>query len=523
MRNFKIFIASPGDVDEEREYATQVIHKLNGELSFSDVIKIQPIGWDQPGMENAMSVGRTPQDSIAMGLTQPRDCDLVLILLWAKMGTPLPKTHLKPDGSRYWSGTEWEYCNALEEFQRSGRPEIWMYHRQGAPYIPLNHPERDLLVTQLNRLESFLKQTTNSDGSIIHGINPYDKPVDFKSKFEQNLRRYLTSWLMREGMPSVPTLQRNNPPVALKEAPQVVSPFIRLLKGAKVPSYRPQTSEESSASLKKTVETPTSPDLALRGTPRFDVAHGQDGVGPWRALDHAKQRLLFRYVPAGEYQQGSPTSEAERRDDETRHDVKLSRGFWISDVAIPQALWEAVMGSNPSEFRHPMQPVEQVSWYQTQEFIQALERIFDYSFRLPTEAEWEYACRAGSRGPFSSGSQIGTHQANYDGHFPYDDGKRGPRHKRPVPVKSYPANDWGLYDMHGNVWEWCADWYGDYVVNADNTVFSDPSGPTQGSERVVRGGSWLSEAGQCRSASRYSFNPDYGSDELGFRVVMIDK
>lgn len=514
MQAFKIFIASPGDVDDERTYAIEVIHQLNNEPLFRDVVKIQAIGWDQPGMSVAMAVGRTPQESIAMGMTQPKDCDLVLVLLWAKMGTPLPESHLKPDGSRYWSGTEWEYCNALESYRKHGRPEIWIYHRQGAPHIPLNDPQIDERRTQWQRLVNFLAPTRNTDGSINDGLNPYQQPLDFRRLFEQNLRTYLTAWLQRQHSEAEQQ--------AITD--KVGTPLIRVIKQDQDETIplRGLTylAPDNGSGLETTQPRAT---LVQRGDQRLYMESKQDEIGPWCAFEFAEQRLLFRYIQAGEYQQGSPTSEPERRSDEGPRRVKISRGFWISETPVTQAFWKALMGSNPSEFRNDSQPVEQVSWHQAQEFMQVMRQTFEYVFRLPTEAEWEYACRAGSRGPFYTGAQITTSQANYDGHFPYDDGPRGVRHKHPVAVKSYPANAWGLYDMHGNVWEWCEDWYDEYICNDDKTAISDPEGPSEGREKVARGGSWLSEAGQCRSAKRMSAIPNHGHDEFGFRVVMLDE
>jgi sulfatase modifying factor 1 len=198
---------------------------------------------------------------------------------------------------------------------------------------------------------------------------------------------------------------------------------------------------------------------------------------------------------------GSPPDEPERYEDEVQHEVTLSRGFWLADTACTQAFWQAVTGSNPSGFKDdPRNPVEQVSWDDVQAFIAELERrLPGLPVRLPTEAEWEYACRAGTTTPFSFGENITPELVNYDGNYPYAGGEKGLYRQKTVPVASLPANPWGLYEMHGNVWEWCADWYGDYPTEPQ----VDPQGPQTGDDRVLRGGSWSYIGGYVRSAYRH--------------------
>jgi hypothetical protein len=171
----------------------------------------------------------------------------------------------------------------------------------------------------------------------------------------------------------------------------------------------------------------------------------------------------------------------------------LSRGFWLADTACTQALWQAVTGAKPSYFKDDARnPVENVSWDEVQAFLSELNRrVPGLQARLPSEAEWEYACRAGTTTPFSFGDNITPEQVNYDGNYPYAGGEKGLYRQKTVPAGSLPANPWGLYEMHGNVWEWCADWYGDYP----NTPQVDPTGPQTGASRVLRGGSWTSTAG----------------------------
>ena len=213
---------------------------------------------------------------------------------------------------------------------------------------------------------------------------------------------------------------------------------------------------------------------------------------------------------------GSPASEEGRDDNEAQHRVILTKGFWMQKTQVTQGQWQAVMGSNPSRFANGSKhPVEQVSWEYCLDFIERVRQRRNV-VRLPTEAEWEYACRAGTTTPFSFGVTISTAQANYNGYEAYGNGKKCMYRAKTTPVGSFAANAWGLHDMHGNVWEWCSDWFGEYAPG----VVTDPTGPQTGSDRVLRGGSWVSNPRHIRSANR-SWNPPTGSGfSVGFRLVI---
>jgi formylglycine-generating enzyme required for sulfatase activity len=222
----------------------------------------------------------------------------------------------------------------------------------------------------------------------------------------------------------------------------------------------------------------------------------------------------FRWIEPGEFLMGSPTTEPERYDHETQHRVILTQGFWLADTACTQALWQAVMGNNPSDFTGRERPVEGVSWDDTQQFIARLNALVPGGgFRLPTEAEWEYACRAGTMTPFWFGHQIIPEQVNYDGNHPYASGRKGKYRQEMMEVKALPCNGWGLYQMHGNVCEWCQDWFGDYP----SAAVHDPMGPATGEERVYRGGSWFSSTRNVRAAYRVADDPGLPYVGLGFR------
>jgi sulfatase modifying factor 1 len=253
-------------------------------------------------------------------------------------------------------------------------------------------------------------------------------------------------------------------------------------------------------------------------------AWGDDAYGLWIDVDLAGVVQRFRWIEPGEFMMGSPTDEPERQEREgPRHRVRLITGFWLADTACTQALWLAVMGGeNPSHFQEDARnPVEGVSWDDVSGASGFLQRVASLApgviAELPTEAEWEYACRAGSETPFNLAATIGPEQANYDGNHPYAGGTKGEYRQKTVPVKSFAPNDWGLYEMHGNVWEWCADGLREY---ADETV-EDPRGPEgEGAARVVRGGSWSYVARWLRSASRFGGLRDLRYGHQGFRFAL---
>ena len=244
-----------------------------------------------------------------------------------------------------------------------------------------------------------------------------------------------------------------------------------------------------------------------------------DEHGLWMALTLGDARQVFRWIAPGRFLMGSPLDEPERYADEVQHEVTLRHGFWLADTACTQAFWQAVAGSNPSSFGDdPRNPVEQVSWDDVQAFIVELERrLPGLPVRLPTEAEWEYACRAGTTTPSSFGENISPELVNYDGNYPYAGAEKGLYREKTVPVASLPANPWGLYEMHGNVWEWCADWYGDYRTEAQ----VDPQGPQTGDDRVLRGGSWSNFGRYVRSARRRRYGPGERFDRSGFRLALV--
>jgi formylglycine-generating enzyme required for sulfatase activity len=262
----------------------------------------------------------------------------------------------------------------------------------------------------------------------------------------------------------------------------------------------------------------------IRHHPSWMHDEGADQHGRWCEFRVGSVVQRMRWIEPGTFWMGSPDDEPGRYDGEKRHRVTLTHGYWLADTACTQALWQQVMGSNPSTFKDdPQNPVEKVSWDDvTDLFLPKLnERVPELNLQLPTEAQWEYACRAGTETPFSFGKQITTEQANYDGNLPYVDGNKSKYRKKPVPVKALPANQWGMYQMHGNVWEWCSDWRTVYKEDA-----SDPGDLAELSselrydrQKVLRGGSWASGGAKCRSANRHGDSVQTIKELIGFRLA----
>ena len=242
------------------------------------------------------------------------------------------------------------------------------------------------------------------------------------------------------------------------------------------------------------------------------------------------QPLHMVLIPGGSFLMGSPENELERNDDEgPQHPVSVDK-FLMGRYLVTQAQWRAVaalpkaekeLKPNPSSFREDDLPVEQVSWVEAVEFCDRLTKHTGRSYRLPSEAEWEYACRAGTTTPFNFGDTITTEVANYNGDYIYGHSPRGENRRKTTPVGQLNnANAYGLCDMHGNVYEWCQDyWHVNYEgVPTDGSAWMEGG---DASRRVRRGGSWVNSPRYCRSASRDVDNPDDRNHSIGFRVSCV--
>jgi formylglycine-generating enzyme required for sulfatase activity len=230
-------------------------------------------------------------------------------------------------------------------------------------------------------------------------------------------------------------------------------------------------------------------------------------------------KLEMIAIPGGTFWMGSPANEAERYNSESpQHQVTVN-SFFIGKYPLTQAQYQAILGSNPSYFKGNNRPVETVSWYDAVLFCQKLSQRTGKNYRLPSEAEWEYACRAGTETPFSFGDNITTDLVNYNGTYPYKSAPKGKYREQTTDVGTFPPNAFGLYDMHGNVWEWCEDdWHENYInAPTDGIDWNSWSGSN---EKIVRGGSWYNYPSNCRSANRLWNSRVDRYYYLGFRLAV---
>ncbi len=235
-------------------------------------------------------------------------------------------------------------------------------------------------------------------------------------------------------------------------------------------------------------------------------------------IANAKKKVTMDFVkiPEGTFTMGSPATEKNSKDDEKpQHQVTVS-DFWMSKYPVTQGEYELIMGNNPSKFKGADRPVEKVSWDDAVKFCHQLSKKIGKKLRLPSEAEWEYACRAMTTTPFHFGPTLTTELANYDGNYTYASEPEGVYLKETTPVGKFHPNAFGLYDMHGNVWEWVAD---DWHENYQGAPNDGSAWLSQSNIKVARGGSCHNSPGGCRSANRYGEAHDSIYHDLGFRVV----
>jgi formylglycine-generating enzyme required for sulfatase activity len=280
-------------------------------------------------------------------------------------------------------------------------------------------------------------------------------------------------------------------------------------------AHSPGSSSASAKNQPAPVEKPDVPPAATTTPAGKQTKNKQSspstGVAGTDFTNSIGMRL--KLIAAGTFMMGSPPSEPDRADNETQHRVRISKPFYLGVYEVTQGQYEKLMEANPSNFKGDNNPVEQVSWEDAALFCRELsarpeEQAAGRVYRLPTEAEWEYACRAGTTTAYSFGDDRSQLR-----NFAWYEVNAERRHH---PVGQKKPNPWGLYDMHGNVWEWCQDWYGDYPSGST----TDPTGAASGSNRVYRGGGWGYGAGYCRSAHRYRLYPSYRVSNFGFRVAL---
>lgn len=278
------------------------------------------------------------------------------------------------------------------------------------------------------------------------------------------------------------------------------------------------------------------PDLALH----YSASHqsGTSSFAGTRAGDEREAAgVKLRWCPPGRFTMGSPPTEPDHRPDEAQVEVRLTRGFWMGKYEVTQGEWKRIVGAFPGK-QPPGEgddfPVVEVSYIEAEDFCRKLteqarrsgELPDAWEFQLPTEAQWEYACRAGTTTATSFGDRMNSKQANFLGDKPYNGAEVGPALKRATPVGRYPANAWGLHDMHGNIFEWCRDWYHYQLPGGDDPDLSARKGTANRDgtySRVRRGGAWNDDGKFLRSAFRLRYEPERRSDHIGFRVAVVQR
>ncbi len=246
-------------------------------------------------------------------------------------------------------------------------------------------------------------------------------------------------------------------------------------------------------------------------------------------LKLGKGAMLKLYlIRAGRFVMGSPDDQLERKNDEPRHWVTIGRHFYLAENEVTKEQHKAAMDAkSPAKLKDPEMPVTGVSWHDSVAFCKTLSKLTGRMVRLPTEAQWEYACRAGTSTVFNTGDKLDRKSANYNGKYIYGLGDLTLQETTPWPIKlmvvrSFKPNAWGLYDTHGNVAEWCRDWSGPYrFANGDpQKQTKDPAGSAAGTHRVLRGGSWQAKPAKCRSAARDAALPEHKADDVGLRILV---
>jgi len=274
----------------------------------------------------------------------------------------------------------------------------------------------------------------------------------------------------------------------------------------------PTLSGLSKVKLEKRIETANAAPSAP-STPAANIGSLKNPL----VLDLGKGVTMeLVLIPAGTFLMGSPPNELMRGGSETQHSVTISKPFYMGKYDVTQDQYKAIMNDNPSEHKGGKNPVEHLIYDEVLKFCDTLSQRSGTKVMLPTEAQWEYACRAGTKTPFYFGETMNTDQANYNGDETYGNGVKGHSRKAPTPGGSYKPNAFGVYDMHGNVWQWCRDWRRDYPGGAE----TDPECTTPSSQRVIRGGSFANSPADARSAARNGTEVNNRLGHLGFRVVV---
>jgi formylglycine-generating enzyme required for sulfatase activity len=329
------------------------------------------------------------------------------------------------------------------------------------------------------------------------------------NRMEWQWRKYVS--LSQELIDVLETMLRDIPANRYQSATEVLAALSNQ-KTIVIPPPPPQTSQNPFQQIFQFISPPTNPPKPASNT--------NLNINPQSSFteDLGKGvKLEMIAIPGGTFLMGSPENEAERLSYESpQHQVTVP-SFFIGKYQLTQAQYQAIMGVNPSSFKGNNRPVENVSWDDAVTFCKKLNQKTGKNYRLPSEAEWEYACRAGTKTPFYFGDNITTDLVNYDGNYSYKSAAKGKYRQQTTDVGTFPPNPFGLYDMHGNVWEWCEDdWHKNYInAPTDGSAWNSRSG----SHKLLRGGSWHYVPADCRSAFRFNGFLDSDNNLIGFRVV----
>jgi len=533
-----VFLSSPGDVNEERALALSIIEQLGADPDLKGRITAEAIAWEK-GAGVPLLASVTPQEAINQGLRRPSECDIVVVVFWSRMGTPLPPEYTKVDGSRYLSGTDWEYEDAIAAARKSnGKPYLLVYRRMEEPVIGLRDPLRQEKIEQWEKVESFFASFVNADGSIRQGYHQYHTV----SEFGDRLRAHLKSLIERVLQPSdsSDTGFTVNAAQALKDTglvaqaiiaahewdkhgrdPAFLWPHERLVLvypeverlGVNLDDVTKDFIRPEADRLLGELDDPKTPHLrrivlgdrlATIGDPRAGVGVNADGLPDivWCPVKAGKVRVL-----------GNPTGE------DTETAVKQ---FRIAKYPITHAQYKAFVNApdgyvnaawwaglakrqaNPGTQEHVLasRPAENVSWYDAMAFCRWLSARLGFTVRLPTEQEWQLAATGGDPenvypwGPTWDKRRANTLESSLG---------------QTTVVGLYPlgASPVGALDMVGNTWEWC--------LNLDD----DPDVIDEGSsaKRVLRGGGCTTSKGKTNTTYRGGDRPTQRRPLIGFRIV----
>ena len=461
-----------------------------------------------------------------------------------KAPKPDPKVEYRQEVDRLFQELDlelgWRFSGVIEDPLDRGLLET-LRQKLGLAEAEAQQLEAEVATPYKARAEKRRQYANYFEAAIQNGYLPGDRARRRLEEIQQNLSlgkddaEAIEQSIARERNLQPAPPERSTPPIP-DPPPIPATPKPEVQPSSQPPDRK--TFSFETVTLQVKTETVTSEQPGFLGIGKKQVSQERQTLIPQQRSGTAEYftedlgngiALEMVSIPAGEFLMGAAQGEEGASSDEyPQHRVRVP-AFWMGKFAVTQAQWKAVaqlpkvqrdLEADPSRFKGADLPVEQVSWWDAVEFCDRLSRATGKTYRLPTEAEWEYACRAGTTTPFHFGETISTDVANYDGNYIYGKGKKGQYRKKTTSVGTFPPNAFGLHEMHGNVWEWCLDhWHGSYKeAPIDGSAWLEQNAE-QNASRVLRGGSWFSNPRVCRSANRDYFSVDNRGNSIGFRVV----